>query len=111
MADDDRRVEPRTVLVGRGSGTTPERIDEIRRRAREVEKLGRNKPFRRFSTVIDGLAGNRQKGKEGKEEPSEKEEKLGTQPKTGPRPGLLHPAQRDIYGREQGAKEPVIIKG
>jgi hypothetical protein len=106
VADDDRRVEPRTVLVGRGSAATPEKIEEIRRRALEMEKLDRKKPAREFAAVIADLAEETQD-----EDLSEKEKRQRALPKRGPRPGLLHPAQRDAYGREDDGEDPVIIKG
>ncbi|MEE8408103.1 MAG: hypothetical protein V3T05_00730 [Myxococcota bacterium] len=104
---DDRRVEPRTSLVGRGIGTTPERIHEIQRRALEIEKLDRAKPTREFSAVMADVAA----GMPDEDELTEKEKKQRALPKKGPRPGLVHPSQRDVYGREDGEEDPVVLKG
>ena len=56
--DSDRRVEPRTALVGSGSGTTPERIAEIRDRAEALEKIGRREPTRSFAKVMADTGGD-----------------------------------------------------
>ncbi len=107
MAEGDAgRVEPRTVLVGMGNSATPERIAELERRAQEVERRTRKKPLRSFSQVLA------QHGKGAVEAPlSPKDEKYNALPKRGPRPSLLHPAQRDAFGREEEALEPVVLKG
>ena len=113
MADDgDRRVEPSVGLVGRGIGATPERINELQRRALEAEKLDRPKPAREFSAVMADVAADAPDPDE--EELSLKEKKQRALPKKGPRPGLVHPSQRDVYGREREGDEdedPVILKG
>ncbi len=49
---DDRRVEPKTVLVGTGMGVTPERLEEIERRRKELEKLSRPPPSESFDRVM-----------------------------------------------------------
>lgn len=108
--DDDRRVELRIGLVGRGLGTTPERINELQRRALEAQKLDPVKPTREFSEVMADAATD---GPD-EEKLSEKEQKTRALPKKGPRPGLVHPAQRSVYGREREEDEeedPVILKG
>jgi hypothetical protein len=107
MADDDRRVEAKETLVGRGCGTTPERIAEIERRAAEVEKLGRPEPVKSFAEVM----GEKGAEAEGEEELSEKETRLRALPKKGPRPALVHPSQREVCGREDEEEDPVILKG
>jgi hypothetical protein len=48
---------------------------------------------------------------EGEEELSEKEKRRRALPKRGPRPALVHPAQREVYGREEEEEETVILKG
>ncbi len=106
MADeDDRRVEAKPTLVGRGSGTTPERIAEIQQRAAELERLGRRAPERSFAEVMG------QTSLESDEEPSEKEKKRRALPKKGPRPALVHPSQREVMGRGDEDDDPVILKG
>jgi hypothetical protein len=107
MADDDRRIEAKGTLVGRGSGTTPERIAEIQRRAEQVEKLGRPPPTRSFGDIMEAKGA----APEGEEELSEKEKRRRALPKRGPRPALVHPAQREVYGREEEEEETVILKG
>jgi len=103
------RIEPHTMLVGLGMGVTRERITELEERARQVEKQTRPKPTEAFSavmsrrTVADAAAPH---------EPSAKEQKLEALPKKGPRPSLVHPAQRQAFGRDGDEQaEPVIIKG
>lgn len=94
------RVEPRTVLVGRGIGTTPESIDQLQKRSRQLEKLTRKKPKTKFGDLLAEPA---------EEEPNEAAA-TETPPK-GPRPGLVHPSQRQVYGREDRTDESVILKG
>lgn len=106
MADDDRRIEGRVGLVGRGSATTPERIAGLEQRARELEKLSRPKPAKSFAEVVGaGVAAPRVEPKRAK---PRRERKLMDK---APRPGLSHPAQREVYGRGEDADEPIIIKG
>jgi hypothetical protein len=105
MADDDRRVEPKQVLVGTGIGTTPERIADIRARTAELEKLSRPKPTQEFGAVLAAKSAGRPKA-----EPSAKEKRKQALPKKGPRPGIAHPSQREAYGRDDD-DDPVIIKG
>ena len=102
---DDRRVEPRTVLVGMGMGVTPERISELEERQQELEKLSRPKPNESFDKVMA-----RRQGATAKPARARKEEKRDTLPRQGPRPALVHPAQRDAYGRDDKDTD-VVLKG
>lgn len=104
MADDDRRVETRLALLGRGSGTTPERIAELEARARESEKLHRAKPTKSFAAMV-----NTQAKPEAEKKPAraKKEREL----KSTPRPGLAHPSQRETFGREDAKDDTVVLKG
>lgn len=106
MAGDDFRVEARPTLVGRGSGTTPERIADLQRQAEQSEKLHRAKPTKPFAEVMA-------KGRKAAPEPqlSEKEKRRQALPKSGPRLSLVHPSQRGVYGREEEAEEAVVLKG
>ncbi len=103
---DDRRVEPKTVLVGMGMGATPERLGEIEQRRRELEKLSRPRPTEAFEQVMA-----RRRGKAKAAPPSPKEQKRQGLPRRGPRPGLVHPDQRDACGRDDAADETVVLKG
>ncbi|MBI3180321.1 MAG: hypothetical protein HYZ27_11710 [Deltaproteobacteria bacterium] len=105
MPDDDYRVEPRERLVGRGIGTTPERIDELRQQADAAARTTRKKPERSFAQVIDGA------GQAAATPVTPKEKRRRALPKKGPRPSLAHPSQRDAYGREDESEEPVVVKG
>jgi len=102
--DDDRRVEPRGVLVGRGLGVTPEKIAQMQQRAAEIEKLSRPKPAKAFAAVLAEQP-------EEEIELSEKEKRRRALPKRGPRPGLRHPVQRDQFGRGVDGDDEIIIKG
>jgi hypothetical protein len=109
MAESDSgRVEPRPVLVGMGIGSTstPERIAEIEQRAKQVEKLTRPKPTEEFSQVLARRGSGR-----AAPQPTVKEEKLQALPKRGPRPSLVHPAQREVFGRDVDEDETVVLKG
>ena len=104
--NDDRRVEARLDLNGRGLSATPERIAELQHQARELDKLHSTPPARTFEMVMA------EKG--GRAAPptlSAKEKKRSALPKKGPKPSLRHPAQRQAYGREEDSDEPVILKG
>lgn len=100
MTDD--RVETRVTLVGRGIGATPESIDELRKRARELEKLTRKKPTKRFGDLLGDA-----------EEAGDSERDVEASPRStpAPRPGLVHPSQRQVYGRDENSREAVILKG
>lgn len=104
--DDDRRVEPKGMLVGRGMGTTPERIDELRRRADEIAKSDRPKPAVPFARVL----ALRAKGAK-EPEPSAKEKRRRALPKKGPKPALVHPSQRETFGRSADDDDDIVIKG
>ncbi|MEL6544391.1 MAG: hypothetical protein AAFQ82_07180 [Myxococcota bacterium] len=93
------RVEPRLVLVGRGIGATPENIEGLQKRSRQMEKLTRKKPKTRFGDLVASDEGESEEAKE--PDPTPK----------GPRPGLVHPSQRQVYGREGREDESVILKG
>src|SRR5690606_2887267 len=95
------RIEPKTLLVGLGLATTPERIAELQERARQHENATRKRPERTFSSVL----------KAERPAPSEKETKAATLPKSGPRPALAHPKQREEFGRQEGSGEAVVLKG
>ncbi|OGQ84972.1 MAG: hypothetical protein A2289_12500 [Deltaproteobacteria bacterium RIFOXYA12_FULL_58_15] len=105
MGDDDNRVEPRLTLVGSGAGTTPERISEIEQRARQLEKASRPKPKKAFAAVMAKKVADLVS-----EEVSDKEKRRRSLPKKGPRPSLVHPVQREVFGRDQN-DEDVILKG
>ncbi len=93
------RVEPRVVLVGRGIGATPENIDQLQKRSRQLEKLTRKKPKTKFGDLL------------AQDEEASEEEEVTEQAPKGPRPGLVHPSQRQVYGREGSKDESVILKG
>ncbi len=101
MADDeDRRVEPRIMTVGGLSlHATPEGIASMQAKAQKLERLG-HKPTTSFSEIL----------KAGKPEHAKPQENIEDErPKKGPRPGLAHPVQREIFGR--GENSIVVIKG
>ncbi len=102
---DDRRVEPRTVLVGMGMVVTPERISELEERQQELEKLSRPKPAESFDKVMA-----RRQGATAKPARAPKEQRRDALPRQGPRPALVHPAQRDAYGRDDEDTD-VVLKG
>ncbi len=106
MAEDDRRVEVRLELTGRGMSATPERIAELTRQAEQVEKSHRPPPVRAFDAVLadKGLLA-------AKPALTLKQKKLAALPKKGPAPKLLHPSQRATFGRDDAQAEPVILKG
>ena len=105
MADDDRRVAPLPMVVAGGMTATAEGIAELERRRIKVERQRRPKPTKDFGAIL------KRKATEDEEEPSEKEKRFAELPKKGPRPGLVHPSQRDAYGRDEESDEPVILKG
>lgn len=104
MADDDRRVEARVGLLGRGSGTTPERIAELEARAREADKANRAKPTKSFGSLMNTQA---TPAPEKKPARAKKEREL----KSTPRPGLAHPGQRETFGRQDAKDDTVVLKG
>ncbi|MBN1959576.1 MAG: hypothetical protein JW841_01405 [Deltaproteobacteria bacterium] len=102
---DDRRVEPHTVLVGKGMGVTPESIAQLEERQRLLEKSSTPKPNDSFLTVLSKKQSNNKKTTS-----SIKEKKRASLPSQGPRPGLVHPQQRETFGRDQN-DDTVILKG
>lgn len=105
MAEEDRRVEPRTVLVGRGSGTTPQRIEALRERQAMLEKSRRPAPKKAFAAVLGA--------RKPSSEDEAPEEGASPAPKAAeaPRPGLQHPSLRETFGRDKTPSVRVIIKG
>lgn len=101
---DDGRVEVRLSLVGRGSATTPERIAELEKQAKELDQARKPKPTKSFGALVAGKGASAAP-------PSAKEAKRAALPKKAPRPGLAHPAQRDMYGRDDDDDGPIILKG
>lgn len=104
MADDDWRVEARLNLLGRGSGTTPERIAELEARAKELDKLNKTKPATAFGSLIKATP----EPASNKPPPRPKKERKLT---ATPKPGLVHPRQRETFGREDESGDDVILKG
>ena len=106
MADESPRVEPRTALVGRGLGASPERIEELREEAERIDKLHRPAPARPFDEVLASV-------RDEDTTPATEQDADGVEelPPKGPRPALLHPAQRERYGREGRDEEVVVLKG
>lgn len=108
MAEDERRVEPRCLLVGSGAGTTPERIAEIEHRALKLERIGRAKPSRSFAEVLGKRKAD--SSEQQQEELSLKEVRRRALPRKGPRPSLVHPAHREVFGRNDEKRDPVVLK-
>jgi hypothetical protein len=102
---DEHRVEPHTVLVGMGMGATPERIADIEERQRQLEKLSRPKPNEAFDSVM-----SKGRGAVVASAPTRKEQQRQALPRHGPRPSLVHPAQRETYGRDSDS-DTVVLKG
>ncbi len=100
---DERRVEPRTVLVGKGMGNTKERIEEIEQRVQKLEKSARKEPIEPFGVVLARRAASMEPAREQKEE--------GEGVRRRPRPGFSHPAQREAFGRDEDGDEEVVLKG
>jgi len=107
MADDDRRVVPKPMVVAGGMTATPEGIAELERRRIQNERIARPPPAKSFAAV---LGKGRSEARE-EPEPSEKEKKLAALPKNGPRPALAHPSQRDTFGRADDSDDTVVLKG
>jgi hypothetical protein len=100
---DDRRVTARTVLVGSGMGTTPERIADIERRAAALDKIGR-KPTEPFAGVLSRKSGGTPKVT------AKRGSKRDDLPKRAPRQKLGTASQRAAVGREDD-DDPFIVKG
>jgi hypothetical protein len=105
MADEgDRRITAKTMLMGSGMGTTPERLAELQRRAAELDKLAKKAPAAAFASVLS------QKGRAAPVARSKKDEKRDALPKKAPRQRLGTPAQRALVGQD-GDTDPFIVKG
>jgi hypothetical protein len=107
MADDDRRVVPKPMVVAGGMTATPEGIAELERRRIQSERLSRPPPTKSFSAML--RTGRAEAAAE--PEPSSKEKKRAALPRQGPRPALAHPSQRDTFGRGDDSDETVVLKG
>jgi len=105
MAEDDRRVVGRPMVVLGGMTATPQGIAELQAQRERIERLSRPPPATSFASVLAG------KGDGRTPEPSEKEKRRAALPKQGPRPGLVHPAQREAYGRADDDDETIVLKG
>ena len=93
MADDDRRVEARLGLVGRGAGTTPERIAELEARARELGRLNKAKPTKSFGALVNTQA--KPESEQKKPDRRRKERTLTATPRPGlPRIARCHSCSR-----------------
>lgn len=88
-------------------GTTPERIRELDEQAKRWAKLGGPPPSKTFAQVM-GRWRNAPDA-EGLDEPDEASRKREKLPRQGPRPAMVHPSQRDVFGR--GDDEPLVLKG
>jgi hypothetical protein len=108
MAEDDRRVDGPRLLIGRSLGPSPEDIDNLQRRARDLEKSQKAPPKEAFAKVL--RRGHSGQDTEKKEE-NENEMEAEAIPKKGPRPSLLHPSQRSSFGRSPDSDEPIVLKG
>ena len=107
MAEDDRRVVMRPMVVAGGMTATAEGIADLERRRAQAERAQRPAPTRDFAALV-------KKGRAeaaAPPEPTEKERRKAALPQRGPRPALVHPAQRDAYGREDDGDETVVLKG
>lgn len=96
------------MVVRSGNNATAEGIRELEDRRIQAERLARLKPTIPFSDILAKKASERD------EEPelSEKEKRFAALPKKGPAPGLVHPAQRAAYGRDDDeVQETVVLKG
>ena len=106
MADDEWRVEPRNILVGRGMGVTPERIDELQQRALKSERVNRPPPETPFSEIFKVKLADRKR-------PTVESDEEEEQPKNRGPSSPLNPYQRDLLGldEEYGEDERIIVKG
>lgn len=102
MSDD--RVEPRVSRTGRGLGAMPEDIERIGKRRRAFLRASAPKPTRDFSSLLE-VRDEDHSSSDGR--PAE--DQVQTDPV--PRPGMVHPAQRYVFGRENGRGDPVVLKG
>ena len=102
---DERRVEARLVMIGRGMGTSPERIRDLEQQQREIEKQNPPTPEEAFSKVLS--RGHPSHARI----PTKKELATQALPQKGPRPALSHPAQRKTFGRDPSPTESIVLKG
>lgn len=93
------------MVVAGGMTATPEGIAELERRRIAAERAARPRPQKSFAALLA------QREHQAEPELTEKEKKLQALPKKGPRPGLAHPAQRDVFGRTEDSDDPVVLKG
>jgi hypothetical protein len=109
MSDGDRRVSMKPLTVAGGMTATPEGIADLERRRAEIERTNRPPPTQPFSAHM-----KKKRAEQKAVDPvvSEKEKKRQALPKKGPRPGMVHPAQRDVYGRDdEENEEAIVLKG
>jgi hypothetical protein len=107
MSDSDRRVVGKPMVVQGGMTATPEGIAELERQRARVERAAQPEPTTPFSAHL-------KKGRDAKSAEavlSEKEKKKQALPKKGPKPGMVHPAQRDVYGRDEESEDAIVLKG
>lgn len=97
MGDDERRVVPKPLVVAGGTGATPEGIAELQRQHVAHERRHAPPPSVPFAKVL----GKKKQRRDKDPDPRPR----------GPRPGLRHPAQRESFGRDDGHKDNVIVKG
>lgn len=104
MADDKKnRVEVRLSLAGRGMSATPDRIAEMQQQVAQHEKLTKAKPTRSFAAVLNSKIPPAPRAL------SEKEKRYAALPAKGPKPSIVHPDQRDVFGRAED--DIVVLKG
>lgn len=103
MAGD--RVELNLSFVGNGLQSTPEKIEQMQRRQQELERLQRPKTTAEFAKVLGEKSGAIPRIL------SKKEQKLRSLPKRGPKPGLVHPGQREVYSRDEQCENTIVLKG
>lgn len=94
----EKRVELRFAPVSRGVDHPPTPIDQLEKRARAMAELRRNAPSKCFAEFLAEVEDERQ------------DHVLNGSGKPLARLGLLHPAHRTLYGREDLDNE-VILKG
>ena len=106
MAEENgNRVEPRQVMVGRGMGATPEKINELEQRQAQLERAYRAEPEKSFLEVFSGMQASK---KEQPDDEAEQESKEETKPKPM---SLAATYRKQEMGIDEKSSEPVIIKG
>ena len=95
------------MIVTGGMIATPEGIAALQARLREIERSQRPEPTESFSKVLKRKKKDDQNSEEQAEGEADTQAEL---PAKGPKPALVHPSQRDVYGREKD-DEPVVLKG